>query len=336
MPARASAHPVRAGPMRALIHPSPGVTTLVTRPDPVPAQGELLVEVLASGMNRADLLQRDGRYPAPPGWPADIPGLEFAGRVLSCGDGVREWQRGDRVMGLVGGGAHASRALIAADAAMPIPAALDEPAAAAIPEAFLTAWDALMLRARAVPGERVLVHAVGSGIGTAAVQLARMLGLEAIGTSRTPSKLDRAAALGAARGVLTTASDWPARVGHVDVILDTLGAAVFEQNIELLAHRGRLVLIGTLTGGTAHTFELGQALRRRLEIIGTVMRSRPAAERAQLVAQFRRDVLPAFSNGTLEPVIDTVFPASEFDDAYDCLASNHTFGKVILNWAAER
>ncbi len=175
---------------------------------------------------------------------------------------------------------------------MPIPAALDDRAAAAVPEVFLTAWDALVLRARAVPGERVLIHAVGSGIGTAAVQLARMLGLEAIGTSRTASKLERAAPLGAARGVLSTASDWPDQVGMVDVILDTLGAAVFEQNIGLLALRGRLVVIGTLTGGTTPNLDLGQLLRRRLEIIGTVMRSRGTAERAQLAARFRQRGAP--------------------------------------------
>ncbi len=322
--------------MRALTHPAAGVTELVTRPDPTPGAGELLVRVSGSAMNRADLLQRDGRYPAPPGWPADIPGLEFSGRVVALGPDVAGWAPGQRVIGLVGGGAHASHVVIPASAALPAPEATDDLDAAAIPEAFLTAWDALVFRARAGAGERVLVHAIGSGIGTAAAQLGRLLRLDIIGTSRTPEKLRRALALGAARGVLTTGNGWAAEVGTVDVVLDTLGAAFLQANLALLAPRGRLVLIGTLTGSSAPSFDIGLVLRRRLEVIGTVMRSRGAPERAHLAARFRREVLPAFDNGTLAPVVDAVIPAARFVEAYDLLASNHTFGKVILDWSDQR
>lgn len=318
--------------MRCLVHPAPGETRLESRPDPVPRPGEILVRVHASGLNRADLLQRAGRYPAPPGWPADIPGLEYAGEVVGLGDGVTRWALGARVMGLVGGGAHAEYVVVHEAEAMPITDGMSWAEAAAIPEAFLTAWDALVLRGRAVRGERVLMHAIGSGVGTAVVQLAAWLGLELVGTSRTRDKLERAAALGPLHGVCTTDAAWVEQVGApVDVLIDVLGGDSFATNLALLAPRGRLIVLGTMGGSVAREVDLGRVLRQRLEIIGTAMRVREAVERRALVARFTAEVLPAFADGTLRPVVDRVMAA--WEAGYEALASNATFGKVILQWA---
>jgi putative PIG3 family NAD(P)H quinone oxidoreductase len=319
--------------MRAVTHPAPDLITLADRPDPVPGEQQILVAVRAAGLNRADLLQRAGKYPAPPGWPADIPGLEYAGEVIAAGPGVTRWQHGDRVMGLVGGGAHAERVVVHQDEAMAIPATLSFAEAAAIPEAFLTAWDAMVLRGRAQRGDRVLVHAIGSGVGTAAAQLGRLLGLTIIGTSRTADKLERCHALGMVHGVLTTDPDWPARVGvPMQVIVDTLGAAALEQNLGLLSQRGRLIVLGTMTGGRAPGLDLSLVLRKRLEIIGTAMRIRPLEERMELVAQFSREILPHFDTLALVPIVERIFPMHEIFEAHELMASNATFGKIVLAW----
>jgi putative PIG3 family NAD(P)H quinone oxidoreductase len=323
--------------MLALTHPTPGQTLLLEHPDPVPGPGEILVRVHAAGLNRADLLQQAGKYPAPPGWPADIPGLEYAGEVMALGAGAERWAIGDRVMGLVGGGAHAERVVVHEDEAMAVPPGMAWTDAAGIPEAFLTAWDALVLRGRVGGGERVLCHAVGSGVGTAALQLAHVLGVTLIGTSRTPDKLARCAAMGMPHGVLSTDADWPLQVGGaVEVIIDALGATFLAQNLNLLAPRGRLVVLGTLTGGIAERLDLGLVLRRRLEIIGTAMRSRELTERRELVARFSVEVLPHFISGALRPIVDRVVPLAEFEAAHAAMAGNETFGKVVLAVNGER
>ncbi len=322
--------------MLALTHPTPNQSLLLEHPDPVPGPGEILVRVHAAGLNRADLVQKAGKYPAPPGWPADIPGLEYAGEVMALGAGAERWAIGDRVMGLVGGGAHAERVVVHEDEAMAVPPGLAWTDAAAIPEAFLTAWDAMVLRGRVGGGERVLFHAVGSGVGTAAVQVAELLDVTLIGTSRTPEKLARCAAMGMAHGVLTTEGDWPLQVGGaVDVIIDTLGAKFLTQNLNLLAPRGRLVVLGTLTGGMADTLDMGLILRRRLEIIGTAMRSRELAERRELVARFSVEVLPHFISGALRPIVDRVVRLADFEEAHAAMAENETFGKVVLEVRGE-
>lgn len=319
--------------MLAITHPAPDLIVIAARPDPVPGLRQVLVAVRAAGLNRADLLQRAGRYPAPPGWPADIPGLEYAGEVLVTGAAVTRWRPGDRVMGLVGGGAHAEMVAVDERETMAVPPDMSLSDAAAIPEAFLTAWDAMMLRGRAVAGDRVLVHAIGSGVGTAAAQLGRALDLVLIGTSRTPEKLERCLALGMAAGVLTGDADWPGRVGDaVQVIIDTLGAAALGDNLALLAPLGRLVILGTMTGSVAPGIDLGLVLRRRLEIIGTAMRVRSLAERIELVARFSREILPWFDDGRLVPVVDRVVPMREIDEAHRALRENATFGKVVLAW----
>lgn len=319
--------------MLAITHPLPNAIELAIRPDPVADDHRVVVAVRAAGLNRADLLQRTGRYPAPPGWPADIPGLEYAGEVRAVGRGVTRWRVGDRVMGLVGGGAHAELVAVHETEAMAVPAAISFADAAAIPEAFLTAWDAMVLRGRAASGDRVLVHTVGSGVGTAAAQIGRALGFTIIGTSRTPDKLERCRALGMAFGVLAIDDSWPAQVGEpVQVIVDTLGAQAFSQNIGLLAARGRLVVLGTMTGATGPRIDLGEILRRRLEVIGTAMRVRSLQERRELVTRVTREILPLFEDGTLHAVVDRVVPMRAIEEAHRALQANETFGKVVLTW----
>ncbi|HET9066617.1 MAG TPA: NAD(P)H-quinone oxidoreductase [Gemmatimonadales bacterium] len=316
--------------MRTLILPTLGITE---QPDPVPGEGQLLVRVHAAGLNRADLSQRAGKYPAPAGWPADIPGLEYAGEVVGLGPGATYFGLGERVMGLVGGGAMAELIVVHQREAMSMPAGMSFGDAAAIPEAFLTAWDALVRQGRARGGDRVLIHAVGSGVGTAASQLAPLLSLTLIGTSRTPDKLDRCRELGMTLGVLTTDADWAEQVGEpVAVIIDTLGGDLFTASLGLLAYRGRLVVLGLLAGRVADELDLGLVLRNRLTIVGTAMRSRGAEERGELIERFTQEVLPHFGRGTLRPIVDQVVPMREAAAAYDLLASNRTFGKVVLAW----
>ncbi len=218
---------------------------------------------------------------------------------------------------------------------MAIPEGMTFHDAAAIPEVFLTAWDALAEQGRARAGERVLFHAVGGGVGTAAVQLARVLGLVLIGTSRTPAKLARCLDLGMDQGVDTSRDDWPEQVGApVQVIIDTLGAEAFAANLSLLDTRGRLVILGTMTGGQADGLDLSRVLRQRLTIVGTAMRSRGALERAALIERFTTQVLPLFERGVLRPVVERTFPMAEAEAAYAMLAANVAFGKLVVTIGA--
>lgn len=299
---------------------------------PEPERFQVRVQVAASALNRADLLQRRGGYPAPPGWPADVPGLEFAGTVESSGEGVTRWQVGDQVMGLVGGGAHAE--FLVADEAelLPVPPRMELRDAAAIPEAFLTAYDALYTRARLEPGERLLIHAIGSGVGTAALQLAKQTGASVIGTSRSAGKLKRAAELGMDQGIDTGTAAFRDEIEEpVNVVLDALGAPALADNMEVLAVRGRLIVIGFLQGSEANT-DLQALLRKRLEVIGTVMRSREHEERAALVRRFADDVLPSLWSGALSPVIDRYYPMDEMATAHGALERSEVFGKIVMTW----
>lgn len=301
-----------------------------------PSHGEILVRVEAAGLNRADLLQRRGLYPAPPGSPQDIPGLEYAGVVEAIGGGVLEWKVGDRVMGIVGGGAMATHVTVAAGEAMPIPAGMSAVDAAAIPEAYLTAFDALFLQGKLCLGERLLIHAVGSGVGTAALQLAREAGAFILGTSRTQGKLERCQEMGLGAPILTDdrfAEEVRKATGGkgADLILDLVGAAYLEENLIALAPRGRLICVGLL-GGAKGNFPLGMLLQKRATLIGTVLRSRSSAEKAKLARRFTHEILPLFERGRLEPVVERVYPFEKVADAHRLLETNRTFGKVILVW----
>ncbi len=322
--------------MRAIVYRSAGgveVLDLTTVPTPAPAASQVLVRVQATGLNRADVIQRRGGYPAPAGWPADIPGLEYAGVVEAVGIGVAEVKPGDRVMGLVGGGAQAEFLVTHCREVLPIPPGLTFEQAAAIPEAFLTAYDALVIRGRIRAGERVLVHAIGSGVSTAAVQLARWLGATVAGTSRTRSKIDRAMALGVGEGIETAAGGFGSQLSQpVDVILDFFGGGALNENLRCLNPKGRLVVLGTLQGGTAEAVDVGRILRGRLEVIGTVMRSRPHEERVPLVEEFATRVLPEFAAGRMAPIIGASFPMTALAAAHAAMEANEVFGKIVLNW----
>jgi putative PIG3 family NAD(P)H quinone oxidoreductase len=311
----------------------PSVIQIREVPTPEPEPGQIRVRVHAVGLNRADLGQRRGRYPAPPGWPADIPGMEYAGEVEKLGEGSSRWRIGDRVMGLVGGGAHAEFVVVHQDETIQMPDGMSFTNAAAIPEAFLTAWDALVTRGRLGAGDRVLIHAVASGVGTAATQIAKQLGAVTIGTSRNAAKLARAREYGLDRGIDTSAGSFrEALTEPVHVILDVLGGPAFADNLAVLAPRGRLVLLGFLQGGEVQT-NIDPILRKRLEVIGTLMRVRPLAERVPLVREFTERVLPLFSEPPrLRPVVGATYPMSAMADAHRDMEANETFGKVVLTW----
>lgn len=326
--------------MRAVVVTRPGgpeVLQLAERPLPEPGPGEIRVRVHASALNRADLLQRRGLYPAPPGAPQDVPGLEYAGEVDAVGEGAGLWAVGNRVMGIVGGGGYAEYVVVHEREAMRIPQGLSYEEGAAIPEAFLTAYDALFTRLELLMGERVLIHAVGSGVGTAALQLARAAGAVTIGTSRSPEKLRRAAELGLDVGIDTGREDLPAALesatsgGGVHAVMDLVGGRLLEESLRGLAQGGRVVVVGTVAGSKVE-LDLGLLLRRRIRIVGTVLRTRPLEEKIALAREFSSTVLPLLSSGKIRPVIDRVVPFTDIADAHRQMEENDTFGKIVLKW----
>jgi putative PIG3 family NAD(P)H quinone oxidoreductase len=327
--------------MRAIVITKPGGPEVLEeqdRPTPEPGFGQIRVRVGASALNRADLMQRRGNYPPPAGSSPDIPGMEYAGEVDTLGPGTSLWSAGSRVMGIIGGAAHAEYVCVHEREAMPVPAALSWEEAAAIPEVFLTAYDALFHRLDVQPGERVLIHAVGSGVGTAALQLALIAGTTVLGTSRSPAKLEKARELGLRIGIDTSRDDWLVQIAQVtddegvNAVLDLVGGNFLAGNITVLAQRGRLVLVG-LTAGTRAELSLAAMLAKRLHVVGTVLRARPLEEKIALAREFSDRVIPLFESGRLRPVIDRVFPFPEIRAAHELMESNETFGKVVLRWA---
>jgi NADPH:quinone reductase len=326
--------------MRAVIYEGAGgpeVITIGEVPKPEVQKDHIRVRVHAAGLNRADLIQRRGQYPAPHGWPANIPGLEYAGEVEAVRPGVTRWKVGDRVMGLVGGGAQAEMVVVHQDEVLPIPGGLSYAEAAAIPEAFLTAYDALVIRGRLQSGERVLIHAAGSGVGTAAAQIAKQLGATVLGTSRSGDKLARALLYGLDVGIDTSRTPFREAVGEpVHVVLDVLGGPAFADNLAVLAPRGRLIMLGFLAGSTTEA-DLSPILRKRLEVIGTVMRTRGLEERIPLIREFGKQMLPLFQprveqSAPLRPVLERTYPMTQLADAHRVLEGNATFGKIVVAW----
>lgn len=326
--------------MHAVIYEGAGgpeVITIGEVPKPEVRPEHIRVQVHAAGVNRADLIQRRGLYAAPSGWPANIPGLEYAGEVEAVRPGVTQWRVGDRVMGLVGGGAQAELVVVHQDEVLPIPGGLSYAEAAAIPEVFLTAYDALVIRGRVQARERVLIHAVGSGLGTAAAQIAKQLGATVLGTSRSGDKLARALVYGLDVGIDTSRTPFRDAVGEpVDVVLDVLGGPAFADNLAILGSRGRLILLGFLAGSQSDA-DLGPILRKRLEIIGTVMRTRGLDERIPLVREFGARMLPLFEPrfgqaAALRPVLERTYPMTQLADAHRVLEGNATFGKIVVVW----
>ena len=295
------------------------------------------VRVRAAGLNRADILQRLGRYPAPPGYPQDIPGLEFAGEVVEVGEEVRGWEVSDRVFGITGGGAQAEFVTVPESALAEIPPNLDWAEAASIPEVFMTAHDALFTQCRLQMGERVLIHAAGSGVGTAASQLVNAAGAVAYGTSRTADKLQRAKEFGLTDSVVVAKDSsefteavkrWTNDAG-VDVILDLVGAKYLKANLESLALKGRLIFVGTTSGAKAE-IDYAVVMRKRLRIMGTSLRTRSIEEKATATRLFAQHVGPLLASGKVRPVIDRVFPMEQVRAAHQRIESNESFGKVVL------
>jgi NADPH:quinone reductase len=300
---------------------------------PEPGPSEVRVRIHACAVNRADVLQRLGAYPAPPDAPADIPGLEVAGVIDAVGPGVRDRSIGDRVFGVVGGGAYAEAVVVHERTLAPMPDAMSFTDAAAIPEAFVTAYDAMVVQAGLQAGERVLVHAAGSGVGTAAIQIARSIGATAIGTARSEAKLERARALGLARGLIGPDGTFAAEVrelGGAHVVLELVGGAYVPESLAALVERGRLVLVGLMAGARTE-IDLGIVLRRRLRIVGTVLRSRPIEEKILAAQLLAGNLAPLFAAGTLVPIVDRVLPLAAANDAHRAMQANETFGKIVLS-----
>jgi putative PIG3 family NAD(P)H quinone oxidoreductase len=295
------------------------------------------VRVRASALNRADVLQRMGRYPAPRQAPQDIPGLEFAGEVVEVGEEVTAWRAGQRVFGITGGGAQAEYVVVPEETLAEIPANLDWAEAAAVPEAFITAHDAMFTQARLEMGERIVVHAAGSGVGTAAAQLAHAAGATVYGTSRTAEKLERAREYGLDEVIAVgnepmrfaeAVKEWTKGAG-ANVILDLVGGANLAANLDALAHRGRLMLVGTTAGGSA-TLDFGIAMSKRLQITGTVLRARSWEEKASATRRFKAHVVPLLERGLVRAVVDRVYKMTEVRAAHERMESNASFGKIVL------
>ena len=314
-----------------------GPETLVLReiPDPTPGPEDLLMAVKATALNRGDILQRLGAYPQPGPKPQfEVPGIEFAGEVLETGDRVEGWKAGDRVMGILAGGGYAERCVVHQRMAVRVPDRLGWQEAGGTPEVFITAHDALR-QCSLVAGESVLIHAAGSGVGTAAIQIAKAMGATPIiGTARTKSKLDEATKLGMDVGVLVEQVSFAETVrevtgGGVDVVLDVVGGPYWEQNIASLAIGGRMVVVGTM-GGSKPQVELGQLMRKRLQVRGTVLRSRPLEEKATATQAFAKSVVPHLASGAIKVIVDRVFPLAEAGEAQSYMERNENFGKVVL------
>lgn len=312
----------------------PEVLRIADVPSPTPGPDEVLVDVAATALNRADILQRKGFYPNPFPTDHDIPGMEFSGTVAAVGNRVSAWRVGDEVMGIVAGGAYAERLVIHERQAMRIPRGMKLVDAAAIPEVFITAWDGLVVQGGLASGRWALVHAVASGVGTAAIQICRSLGARIIGTCSS-SKVEQVRALGADVVVDYTSQDFVEQVRlategrGVDVVLDPVGGDYLDRNVASLALKGRIVQIGLMAG--VGSFNLGALLPKRATLIGSVLRARPLEEKIAVSQRFVAEMLPLFDSGVMKPIIDRHFGLTEIAEAHTYLESNATVGKVVIS-----
>lgn len=323
--------------MRCVVVEEPGgpeALQIVKRDDPEPGRGEVVVAVGATAVNRADVMQRKGHYPPPRG-ATDVLGLELAGRIEELGEGVDGWAEGDEVMAVVAGGGYAERCVVPAACLLSVPAGLSITDAAAIPEVFTTVYDNVGVRGRLAGGETLLVHGGSSGIGTAAILLARRLGARVLVTASSSEKLQTALDLGAEVGIDYTEEDFVERAKEVtdgrgvDVILDVVGGAYLARNLEALALDGRLVIIG-LQGGSSAELSLGTLLSRRLSVMASSLRARSVEEKALVAEGMRRDVLPGFADGSLHPVVDRVLGLDEVAEAHRLMEAGEHRGKLVL------
>ena len=320
--------------MKAIVVSQPGDAAVLRyddAPDPQPGEGELLVRVWATAVNRADVLQRAGAYPPPPGV-SPILGLELVGEVVTSAGG---WQTGDKVMAVVTGGSYAQLAVVPAGMAVRVPDNLTWEEAAAIPEAFLTAYLNLFTLGQLKPGERVLIHAAASGVGTAAIQLAHAIGAQVVVTAGSAEKLARCVALGADVTINYRTEKFAERVGDatngagVDLILDFVGAPYWDDNLAALARGGRIALIGSMGGGRV-SFDYGQIMSKNLTITGTTLRRTPLDQKVELTRAFADFALPRFVRGELVPVVDSIFTLEDAAEAHRAMEANRNIGKIVL------
>ena len=322
--------------MRAVVlrsHGGPEVLTIEHVDDPVAAPDEVLIQVAATALNRADLLQRMGLYPDPRRRPVEIPGMEFAGTVVSVGDRVTMWSAGDRVMGIDAGGAYAERIAVHERQLLAVPDNLDLVHAAAIPEVFLTAWDALVLQGGLTSGRWALVHAGASGVGTAAIQIAKAIGAR-IAVTCSAGKKQACRSLGADVVLGRSPHDWlsEARVAvpsGFDVVLDVIGGDEIDRNLQAAATKGTIVQVGLMGGGSTQV-NVGLLLTKRITWIGTTLRPRPIEEKVAVTRRFAAEMLPLFATGALVPVIDSTFPFDQIADAHRHMEANANTGKIIV------
>jgi putative PIG3 family NAD(P)H quinone oxidoreductase len=323
--------------MRAITIPEPGEADALVPADvpaPTAGPGQVLVDVVAAGVNRADVMQRKGFYPPPPG-ASELPGLEISGRIAALGDGVEGWQVGDEVCALLDGGGYAERAVVPAAQLLPVPQGVSLEDAAGLPEVTCTVWSNVFMTAALQPGQVLLVHGGSSGIGTMAIQLAKQVGARVAVTAGTPEKLDFCRELGADILVNYRDEDFVAKVreatdGHgADVILDNMGAKYLERNVDLLAVNGRLVTIG-LMGGRKGELDMGTLLAKRAAVIATSLRARPAGEKAAIVAAVREHVWPLVESGAVRPIIHSRHPLERAADAHREMEASTHIGKILL------
>jgi putative PIG3 family NAD(P)H quinone oxidoreductase len=324
--------------MRAVVLESYGdveVLQIKAVPDPVPGPEEVVVEIVATALNRADLLQRRGFYPGPP-MVHEIPGMELSGRVVARGERAHRWELGDEVMGIVGGGSYAERISVHERQLMAVPATVAVADATAIPEVFITAYDALVVQGGLTSGRTALVHAGGSGVGTAAIQIAKAFGARVIVTA-SAGKIDRCLELGADRAVDYASEDFVAVVsevcpGGVDTVLDVIGGDYVDRNIAAVRVGGRIVQVGVMGGG-ATSVNVGALLPKRAALIGTVLRARPIEEKIAITNRFAAEVLPRFADA-LRPVIDSRYPLDAIADAHRHMEANANVGKIVIDVAS--
>lgn len=325
--------------MKAILFDGPGDPDVLytgTYPDPKPKSHELLIRVCATALNRADILQRRGQYPPPPG-ESPVLGLEIAGEVLEAGPGAGPWKTGDRVCGLVGGGGYAQLAVLPASMALPVPQGWSWEMAAAVPEAFMTAWQSLSWLCHLSPGEKVLIHAGASGVGTAAIQLAREIGASDIFVTASAGKHALCAHLGASFAIDYKSEDFREVLGNiypegVDVIVDCIGGPYFHKNLHALRSDGRLVMLAMMGGTTIENMDLMPFLRKRLHVMGSTLRNRSLEYKSRLAKDLFDFAWPLFEKGRLKPIVDRVFPAEEVVAAHQFMENNQNQGKIVLSW----
>ena len=314
---------------------SPDVLTWVERPDPVHGPGEVLIRVAAAGVNRPDVMQRKGMYPPPHG-ASDLPGLEVAGEIVSLGDGVTEWQTGDRVCALVAGGGYATLCVAPASQCLPVPRGMDYVTAAAIPETFFTVWTNVFDRGRLQAGESALFHGGSSGIGTTAIQIAAARGVRVFATAGSDDKCRACESLGAARAINYRTRDFVDAIREltgnngVDLVLDIVGGSYVARNLSVLAVDGRLVQIGLMDGEAIAPVDFRRILGRRLTITGSTLRPRSSVEKGAIAAALRREVWPLLEKGVVTPVIHATFPLRDAAEAHRVMERSEHVGKMVL------